>query len=219
MNKINFAFIASFALVTSHSVIAADVSDYVIAAEGEINAVAHTSKGGLPQFDPTWFASQFFWLVIAFAFLYFVFAKITLPSISSVIENRKNIIESDLEEAERLTAEADLVHNAYQAGLAKSSAEAEALLKQAEDKNKEKYNEQSDIFRNKSEAAVVDTENKIISAKQNAMKNMNAVIAEVAAEAIEKIIENKADTKKVLSIVESLENNQSQISKNKVKAA
>ncbi len=219
MNKINFAFVASFAFVISHSALAAEVWDYASAAEGEINAVAHTSKGGLPQFDPTWFVSQFFWLVIAFAFLYFVFAKVTLPSISSVIENRKNIIESDLEEAEKLTAEADIVHDAYQAGLATSSAQAEALLKQADNENKEKYNQQSDVFRNKSEAAVIDTENKIITAKQDAMKNMNNVIAEVAAEAIEKIIRNKADRSKILSVVETLENNQVKTSKNKVKAA
>ncbi len=219
MNKFNFAFIASFAFLTSHSAIAADVIDYASAAEGEINAQAHTSKGGLPQFDSTWFVSQFFWLVLTFAVLYFVFAKITLPSISSVIENRKNIIESDLEEAEKLTAEADMVHDAYHAGLAKSSLEAELLLKQRDDENKEKYNQQSDIFRNKSESAVTDTENRIIKAKQDAMNNMNHVIAEVAAKAIEKIIGNKVETSKILSIVETLENNHSQTTKNKVKAA
>jgi len=109
MNKLNFAFLSFFALILSHSAFAADVADVMQATKGEIKE----AKGGLPQFEPDTFASQLFWLAITFMVMFFVFSKFTLPSISSVIENRKNIIDSDLDMAEKLSAEADSVHDAY----------------------------------------------------------------------------------------------------------
>jgi len=185
-------------------------------AEGT-HVADHATKGGLPQFDPASFASQFFWLAIAFAVLYFFFAKVTLPEISGVIENRKNLIESDLEMAEKLTAEADQVHDAYNANLSSTQTEAAAILAKADEKTKAKYDQQSDKFREKSEFAVADTEKRINIAKDKAMADMNKVITEVAADAIEKIIGKKADTAKVKLIVENIDGNNKPASK--VKAA
>lgn len=173
-------------------------------AEG-IYEAEHASKGGLPQFDPSTFASQFFWLAIAFVVLYFVFAKFTLPGISGVIENRKNLIESDLEMAEKLTKEADDVHDAYNSNLTNTQDEAASILAKADEKTKAKYEKKSEEFREKSENAVADTEARIAKAKEQAMADMNKVIAEVASDAIEKIIGSKADTAKVQSIVENID--------------
>ena len=187
-------------------------------AEG-IHAAEHSEKGGLPQFEPESFVSQFFWLALSFVVLYFIFSKITLPNISNVIENRKNIIESDLEMAEKLTAEADEVHDAYNANLMKSSAAATAALAKTEEKNKAKQDKKSEEFRVKSEAAIAETEARIIEAKENAMQDMNKVITDVAVNAIEKIIGTKADPKKVKSIVENIDVANKPMKKTKTKAA
>ncbi|MEM7618369.1 MAG: F0F1 ATP synthase subunit B [Pseudomonadota bacterium] len=196
MKNVQFAFLSCIAFVTSHAALAADVAD--AAYEGE-------SKGGLPQFDPSTFSSQFFWLAIAFTILYFIFAKFTLPGISGVIENRKNLIESDLEMAEKLTKEADDVHDAYNANLASTQDEAASVLAKAEEKTRAKYEKKSEEFREKSETAVAETEARISEAKEKAMADMNSVITDVASDAIEKIIGSKADKAKVQSIVENID--------------
>ena len=42
----------------------------------------------MPQFDPTYFASQFLWLAVAFALLYFLLNRLILPKIGSILEER-----------------------------------------------------------------------------------------------------------------------------------
>jgi len=213
MNKLNFAFLSFFALILSHSAFAADVADVMQATKGEIKE----AKGGLPQFEPDTFASQLFWLAITFMVMFFVFSKFTLPSISSVIENRKNIIDSDLDMAEKLSAEADSVHDAYNENLLTTRNDALAVIAKSEEKTKAKYEKKSEEFRVKSEEEIAQTEARINEAKDKAMSDMNKVITDVASDAIEKIIGKKADTKKVQSIVENIKGDSK--SATKVKAA
>jgi F-type H+-transporting ATPase subunit b len=57
---------------------------------------------GFPPFDAHSFASQLTWLAIAFVLLYVLMAKLALPKVAGVIENRQKRIEGDVAEAGRL---------------------------------------------------------------------------------------------------------------------
>lgn len=204
--KISALFIgAYFTLVTSAAMAAEEIMQGGIAHELEegIEGAEHAAKGGLPQFDPEWFVSQLFWLAIAFGVLYFIFAKKTLPDISGVIENRKNHIESDLETAEKLTAEADAVHDAYHTGLTKAQGDAAKAITDVENNMKVKAAAAQESFRARSEAEVKAAEARVIAAKNAAMNDMNAIAADAASKAVEKII-GKTDSSKVKAIVESM---------------
>ena len=204
MKKLSAYIIAT--LMTSPA-FAADVlpSDQTLReiAEG-IQSAEKAPKGGLPQFDPTWFASQIFWLVIAFAILYVFFAKKTLPDISNVIENRKNHIQSDLDAAEKLAAEADAVHDAYQENITKSQAEAAKSLQDTENKMKANAEQSANDFRVRSEKEILNAEKRIETAKAAAMNDMNNIVAETASAAVEKIIGQNADVKQVKAIVDNM---------------
>ena len=65
----------------------------------------------LPQLDVQTYASQIFWLVVSFIVLYFLVAKVAMPRISEVLEERQERIEDDLDKAETLKKEAYLVKN------------------------------------------------------------------------------------------------------------
>lgn len=179
-----------------HGDIAHEIKDGIIEAE-------HAEKGGLPQFDPEWFASQLFWLAISFGILYFIFAKKTLPDISGVIENRKNLIESDLETAEKLTAEADVVHDAYQEGLTKAQGDAAQAIQNVDAEMKVKAAEALEGFRARSEEELAAAEGRIDASKIAMMDDMNSIVAETASLAVEKII-GQTDQNKVKAIVEGM---------------
>ncbi len=51
----------------------------------------------MPQLDPTYWASQAFWLVLIFAALYLVLANLFIPKIKSSIDDRENKIKDDLD--------------------------------------------------------------------------------------------------------------------------
>jgi F-type H+-transporting ATPase subunit b len=193
MNRVATFLLLSFVFVPS-----------LVFAADEAYGDGEASKGGLPQFDPTWFASQIFWLAVCFGVLYLIFAKKTLPDISSTIENRKNHIQSDLEMAEKLTAEADSVHDAYQENLVKAQTEAANAIKNVEAQAKAEADEATENFRQKSEATIVEVEQKIEASKDAAMNDMNQIVVDTAAQAVEKIIGIKADAAKLGDIVQSI---------------
>ena len=169
------------------------------------DAHGEASKGGLPQFEPTWYASQIFWLAISFAVLYFIFAKKTLPSISSTIENRKNHIQSDLEMAEKLTKEADDVHDAYQQNLSSAQSDAADAVKKVESEAKQRAEEAMDAFRAKSDTALQEAEARIEASSITAMADMNDIAVQTAAKAVEKIIGVSPDTAKVEAVLKNMD--------------
>ena len=50
----------------------------------------------MPQLDPTYWASQAFWLILVFTILYISIAKFYLPKIKNNLDNRENKIKDDL---------------------------------------------------------------------------------------------------------------------------
>lgn len=179
------------------------ILDQHIMADDKYIDAAHAEIEGLPQLDFTTYTPQLFWMVLVFALLYIVFAKKTLPDISTVIENRKNHIESNLESAEKLTAEADTVHDEYMAGLQTSQSKAAEEIQKAEAKMKDKAAKAMNDFRERSDSELQAAETRIIAAKSAAMGDMNAIATDAANVAVEKII-GSSDASKVKAIVEGM---------------
>ncbi len=166
--------------------------------------------GGLPQFNPQSFASQVFWLAIAFVTLYVFFSRKTLPDISRVIENRKSHIESDLQTARQLTAEAEKVEALYQEGLNKAREESSRILKDAEDAMKAKTAQQLAALREKSEQQTQQLERRLTDARASAMSQMNTIAAEIASEAAHRIVGISPDREKASAIVRALSDNKAE---------
>ena len=55
--------------------------------------------GKLPQLNTSTYEEQLAWLFITFVVFYFVVSRFALPKISNVLENREEIIASDLDMA------------------------------------------------------------------------------------------------------------------------
>ncbi len=69
--------------------------------------------------------SQFFWLLLTLAVIYFGIGRAMLPKIQSTVDARDSRIAEDLAAAERAKAEAEATEEAYR--LAMDDARAEAL--------------------------------------------------------------------------------------------
>ncbi len=170
-----------------------------IAAEDKAAA-----SGGLPQFDPTWFPSQLFWLAIAFGVMYLFFSRKTLPEISSVIDNRRNHIQSDLELADKLTKEAESVQEAYEGSLQSAREEASQVIVKTEESMKEKAAQSFESFRKKSESDIQATETRLEKAKTEALSDMTDIAAQVTSQAVEKITGQKTDEARAKSAIDAL---------------
>ncbi|MEX1251465.1 MAG: hypothetical protein WEA77_09755 [Hyphomonas sp.] len=137
-------------------------------------------KAPFPAFDPTWFASQLFWLAVFFLGLYFALARFILPKLSDTLEKRSNRIASDLDEAARLNNQSVEAQKALELRLAQARSKARETADKAREKTEaelaaETSRVDADLAR-KLEAA----EGRISKLRADAMKNVEQIAIEAA---------------------------------------
>lgn len=93
-------------------------------------AFAAETKSGLPQLEPAHYTPQLFWLAVTFLLLFWVMAKIALPRIGEVIEERKDRIQRDLAAAGRLKSETEKALAAYEKALSDARGNASSIARQ-----------------------------------------------------------------------------------------
>lgn len=151
----------------------------------------------MPQLDPTYFASQIFWLFLTFAFLYFMFARKVLPSVAEVLENRQNRLTGEIERAEALKKEAEDARKTYEVALAEARFKAGETLKgmhaniaSMQDERKSKLDES--LSRQMAEAEI-----RITKTREKALKEMEEVAVGVTQLIVEKLLDKQVDEKAV----------------------
>ena len=95
---------------------------------------APKKEGGFPPFDTSTFPTQFFWLVVTFAFLFIVMWRLAGPKINAAITNRRGTINGAIAEAGRAKAEAEAAQASYEKALAGARARGNALAEETRQK-------------------------------------------------------------------------------------
>jgi F-type H+-transporting ATPase subunit b len=146
------------------------------------------ASGGMPQLNPNDFAPQLVWLLITFLALYLVLAKAVLPKIGSVLEARAERIKGDLDRAAALKAETDKIIAAYEKALADARNNAAAVSRDtAAALAKVSTDRQTEV--GVALAARIKTaEASIATARGKAMTEIQAVAAEIAADAAKRLV-------------------------------
>jgi F-type H+-transporting ATPase subunit b len=143
-------------------------------------APAAHAKGAFPPFASETFASQLLWFAIAFGLLYWLMAKVALPRIGAILEDRTNRIADDLAEAERLRAESEAAGAAYEKSLAEARAKSKAIAQETRDA----LAAESDVKRKALEAElntrIAASEGTISSRTAAAMTSVRGIAAEAA---------------------------------------
>jgi F-type H+-transporting ATPase subunit b len=85
----------------------------------------------MPQLDITSFISQLFWFAVTFALLYVFLARISLPRVRNVLQDRQSRIESDLQKAAAMKEEAEAARSYYTSGLDEARKKAGDLIEEA----------------------------------------------------------------------------------------
>ena len=104
----------------------------IFAAEGQ-------GSTGLPQMDITTFPSQLFWLVITFAILYIFMWRVVIPKLSTTIEERKDKISNDINEAEKFNSEATGIHEKYEEQMSSASQNASTIISESKSQMNEYF--------------------------------------------------------------------------------
>jgi F-type H+-transporting ATPase subunit b len=150
-------------------------------------AAAADKKAGLPQLHLPDFAPQLIWLALTFGFLYFMLSRVALPRVGEVIEERRERIQRDIDEAARLKGETDKAMAEYEQSLADARARAGGIAKDTRDR----LAKEVDAERGKVEAQVAsklaDAEKRISDMKTRALGQVQDIAAETAGEIVTRL--------------------------------
>ena len=146
-------------------------------------------SAGLPQMDISTFPSQIFWLIVTFSILYVFMWKFVIPKLRITIEERRDKISNDINEAEKLKSEAEEILNKYKSKMTSSNQDAVKIIAEAK-KQSDEYTEK--VKRdNKSKVNAMIEESNIKIAEQE--KKSKSEIEKATLETIKSISEKFID--------------------------
>ena len=142
----------------------------------------------MPQLNPLDWAPQIIWLVITFSILYVLMKRVALPRIGSVIEARHARIAGDIEAADKLRRETQEAIAAYEQALAEAKARSQAIAREANNKLKDEMAAERAALDRDLAARSAEAEKRIHEAMTSALKDVNQVASETAAEIVRSLI-------------------------------
>ena len=141
----------------------------------------------MPQFDPSTFSSQIFWLIISFFVLYWVVARFAIPRIGDILEQRARVVQDDLDRAESLKTEAEQALAGYEAAMAEAHGQARALMFKVSQEAKAAAEERNRAIGAELTEQISAAEQRIAAARDDAMTSLSSIAAEAAQDAAARI--------------------------------
>ena len=153
---------------------------------------AHTEVPGghehtFPPFDKQSFPSQLLWLTVTFVALYLLMAKVALPRVGSILEQRRQRISGNLAEAARLKGESDAAIAAYEKALADARGRAQALVGEARQRQAAEAEASRKALDASLNARITEVEQAIAERKSAAMVNVRGIATEAAFAIVERL--------------------------------
>ena len=149
---------------------------------------------------------QVVWLVISFATLYVLMAKLALPRITDILETRQRHLEHDLELSEKLRDEAQTTLAEYDAVIVSARAETESLLAKARESIQTETQERIAELNGRLESEIRESDARIRHAMSQAMDELVVVAGNSARAAVERLAGIKVSDEQARVAVESVRN-------------
>ena len=176
----------------------------IFIALSTINTDLYAAEAGMPQLDPTYWASQGFWLILIFTILYISISKFYLPKIKDNLDNRENKIKEDLENANKFKEQSEIKLKEYGLILDKAKKEVNKIhfdSKTALDKD---IQSKKEVIEKEIEKEILKAQKEISELKKNSISSIQKISENITANIIENISGDKLNQSSVKSAVEEI---------------
>ena len=162
------------------------------------------AEAGMPQLDPTYWASQAFWLILVFTLLYILISKFYLPKIKKNLDDRDNKIKEDLDEANNLKSLSEKKLKEYEVILENSKKEVTKILLESKNKLDKDIKIKKEIMDKEIETEISKAQKEILELKKNSINSINSISKEISSNIIEKLSGDKLNESSVTAVVEDV---------------
>lgn len=161
-------------------------------AEGSTEVAHEGGQGGLPQFRFEYWGGQIVFLLIIFAVLYTLLAKVFVPRLRKIQDTRATTISGAVEQARSVQAEAETQAAAAKAEIEEARAKARSLAVDAKAKAAAELAASQKAEDARLQAQIDEAEARIRGVRDKAMTNVRGIAADTAGVMIEKLTGKKA---------------------------
>ena len=151
----------------------------------QINLLA--AEAGMPQLDPTYWASQAFWLILIFTSLYLTLSKMFIPKIKESIDDRENKIKDDLDEAQKLKLIAEKKFKEYKITIENTKKEVQKIIFENKNKMNSEIPNKKKKIEEELEAEVKSVEREIENLKKESLASISVISEEMTSKVIEMV--------------------------------
>ena len=159
------------------------------------------AEAGMPQLDPTYWASQAFWLILIFIVLYISIAKFYLPKIKSNLDDRENKIKDDLDAANKFKDLSELKLKEYEKILENSKKEVIKIHLDSKNKLDKDIQTKKDVMDKEIETEITKAQQEINELKKNSILDIQNISKDLASNIIENISGDKLNESSIKATV------------------
>ena len=142
-----------------------------------------------------------FWVAISFFIFFGVLIYLKVPQkINNLLTDEINEMKKELNESERLKFEAKNLLSNYENKIDKSKKETREIINLAKKDSEKNILEKTKKFHQLIENKKKNVEQKIIQMKENALKDIKNISVKISMEAVEHLIKNSIDEKKIAKL-------------------
>ena len=169
-----------------------------------INTNLYSAEAGMPQLDPTYWASQAFWLILVFTILYIAISKFYLPKIKDNLDNRENKIKEDLDNANIFKEQSEAKAKEYDAILENAKKEVSRIhfdSKNILDKN---IQSKKVAMEKEIEKEILKAQKEILELKKNSISSIQTISGSIVSNIIENILGDKLNESSIKATVDDI---------------
>ena len=159
------------------------------------------AEAGMPQLDPTYWASQAFWLILTFTVLYISIAKLYLPKIKNNLDDRENKIKDDLDAANKFKDLSELKLKEYEKILENSKKEVIKIHLDSKNKLDKDIQTKKDVMDKEIETEITKAQQEINELKKNSLLDIQNISKDLASNIIENISGDKLNESSIKATV------------------
>ncbi len=176
----------------------------IFIALSAINTDLYAAEAGMPQLDPTYWASQGFWLILIFTILYISISKFYLPKIKDNLDNRENKIKEDLENANKFKEQSEAKLKEYEFILENAKKEVSKIHFESKNILDKEIQSKKDMIEKDIEKELVKAQKDITELKKNSISSIQKISENIAANIIENISGEKLNESSIKAAVEDI---------------
>ena len=162
------------------------------------------AEAGMPQLDPTYWASQAFWLILVFVILYISISKFYLPKIKGNLVNRENKISKDLEDANDFKEKSDSKIKEYEIILENAKREVSKIHFESKNNLDKNIQLKKEEMEKEIEKEILKAQKEISDLKKNSISSIQNISKNIASDIIQNISGDKLNESSIKAAVEEI---------------